>query len=117
MISLADIPGVRPAKKEFDRATHEVIFFAMDPEFSVDKLETALAGGAEPISKGFLTPVDLVHQVELANDAQAAAVFETILRAIVAGNPPDSDFRRWWVESLNATAKHYREGGHPEASQ
>jgi hypothetical protein len=117
MISLAEIHGVRPAKKQFDLATHEVIFFALDPEFPVAQLETALAGGSEPISKAFLTPVDLVHQVALQNDAQAASVFEDILRAIVAGNPPDSDFRTWWRGCLDTTAKHYREGGHPESVQ
>jgi len=92
---------------QFEEASHEYLFCAIDPN-TYDRTDPdRWLGGA-----GYLEPLDLVHQVANLNDDQAGGVLECIVRAIVAGQSPDQDFRPYWKRVIEGTADHFRSGVH-----
>lgn len=96
-IALRDIAGMPPARRQYDGATHEIMFAALDtdPEDAPDP-DGALG---EPV-----LPLDLAYQFDDASDAQAAEVLDKCVHAIMTGTiAPDSDFRRDWARRIEAT--------------
>lgn len=112
IVHLRDIPGVEPAHVQFPGATHEVIIATINPERCSKPDIDALERGT--VQLPFLSPMDLVHQVILVSDEQAAELAELMINAILSGDySPDSDFRGRWKSILDRTAEHLRLGGHP----
>ena len=72
--SLADFPGVPPAKKQFPEATHEITVFAIDPNFPQEKWEQ---GGI-----GVMEPVNHVWQF-CSTDAIAEELMEHIVQMLI----------------------------------
>ena len=108
-IHLRPIPGTKPAHVGREGATHEFLWAALDPARSPPLAQ--LEGKLEPLP--WLTPFDLVHQVVGISDLQAGSVLVDAVRAVVTGGAsPDSDFRSWWKDCLDATVAHYLAGGH-----
>ena len=108
IVHLRQIPGAPPAKFQFPGATHELQIVTLNPEHALPSLDAGR--GWQP---HFLTPLDVVQQFEVANDAIAAELGEMAIRAIVDGRAsPDQDYRSWWRGSIAATAAHYRSGKH-----
>lgn len=110
LIHLRDIPGVPPAKKRSAEVTHEFIIYALNPD---SYGEHPKAFTEAKFSFRYLTPVDVVEQFELPADSLAIHIAELAVRAICDGlASPDQDFRRWWGQTIQATAAHYRTGKH-----
>lgn len=78
--SLADFPGVPPAKKHFPGATHEFVVGAINPDFPRSNLD---AGGVD-----LLEPLNYVEQLALPNDAAASRILEAVAADFVNGNLP-----------------------------
>lgn len=103
-VTLADVPGVPPAKKHFPEATHELLILAIDPKWSV-QLEDFMGGGTMP----FLSPTDVVYQAQLPSDDLAVHLMELTAKDIVnRGSSPDQDYRTRWKEVLDKTSAHLR---------
>lgn len=115
VISLRDIPDAPPANKKYPEAEYEFMIISLNPDgrnegqVDIDKIE---AGDIEGGLPGFLTPSDVVFQFHGVTDEQAVKVGEAAIRAIVNGQSCDSDFRSWWMRSLEATVEHFRMGVH-----
>lgn len=108
-IHLRPIEGVRPPAKYFPEATHEVMILALHPKMSPDP--DKLSTGEQAME--YLTPIDLSHQVTGLTDDQFKQLVQDIIVTIVEGRAsPDQDWREWWRQSIDATAKHIREGKH-----
>lgn len=108
-IHLRDMPGVAPANKKSPEMEHEFVIVTIDPECNPDP--------DSPVMK-FLTPIDLTYQCAGLTDAQCAAIALLMVEHIVHGGAsPDSDWRRWWKNSLDRTVKHYIEGVHGQAGE
>jgi hypothetical protein len=75
--SLADFPGVPPAKKHFAEATHELSVWAINPGFPAAAWR---AGGVQ-----LLTPVNHVVQYVAASDAVAEHVAHRAAELLVYG--------------------------------
>lgn len=75
--SLADFPGVQPAKKQFPEATHEILVFAIDPKCPQDVFERG--------ENWILTPQN--HHVQcVATDESCNKAIEELARLFVDGN-------------------------------
>jgi hypothetical protein len=109
-ITLADIPGVPPAKKRYDGAEYEFLIASLEsppgsPEVhpDPDDIETLRP----------LLPLDVVVQFHGVADGHAAGIVKAAVTVIVMdGVSPDSDNRTWWVQMVNQTADHIRAGKH-----
>jgi hypothetical protein len=106
-VHLRPIADAPPAFRRFAEASHEILFAAIDPETYPSADPDQWLGGV-----GYLEPLDLVHQVANLTDEQAAGVLNAIVRAIVAGESPDQDFRSHWQRVIEDTADHFRAGIH-----
>lgn len=108
VISLRPIEGQsRPPVIRREGATHEFMWFILDPEKALPPVD-----GRGSI--GIVTPFDLEHQVVADSDAQVADTLKKCVWAVVQlGWSPDSDFRQMWMNSLEQTIEHARLGGHP----
>lgn len=103
---VTEIEGVDPAKKRFPEATHELIIFALNPDRAHDPDDF------DP--NNHLTPPNLVHQFK-ATQRDAERIMHLLCRSFVEGRlSPDSDFTRRNIEVIDATAKHFAAGAHPE---
>src|SRR5579864_4243453 len=80
-IHLRDIPGVRPAHKEFPEAEHEIQILSLHPKFRPDP--DKLSSGEQQLE--YLTPPDLVHQVGGLTDDQFKTLVQDIVITIVEG--------------------------------
>ena len=108
-IHLRPIPGVRPPKKFFPEASHEIMILALDPKVQHDP--DLLASGEQELS--YLSPPDLIHQVGDLTDDQFKQLVQDVVLAIVEGKAsPDQDWREWWRRAIDETAEHIREGKH-----
>lgn len=111
VLHLRAIEGVRPAIVRVAGATHELMILALDPERALPSLE-ALGRCEAPLR--WLSPIDVMQQFIVKNDAQAERVGELAVRAIVAGVlSPDQDHRRAWEIAVRETAAHVLDGTHP----
>jgi hypothetical protein len=103
VVHLRPVPDGPPARKILPGATHEVVFLAVDPERCPVPDPDALAG------LPYLLPVDVVEQVELRSDGDAAHLLEGALDPILKGQAsPDQDFRRFWCAFFNGLAETLR---------
>lgn len=101
-ISLKDIEGVPPAKKHKPEYTHEIIIFSVDPRVKVDPDVLPKGGFA-------MDPPDLVKQFTVPEDKDAAWIVEAMIIHICNGQAsPDSDWKRYWEETIERTAAHQR---------
>lgn len=97
--SLADFPGVPPAKKRFPEATHEIHLFAIDPTYPQVDLD---AGGV-----ALLEPVNYVVQVATTNE-RFRELIEQLAVKFVNGEIPaepqgvtvNGEPAREWFEGL-----------------
>ena len=106
MIHLRDVPGKPKAVKKYEHNTHEFLTLSVDPKNRAKPEDMNTPGVVKT-----LTPVDVVVQFQVDTDEQALQVMKLAAKAILTGHAsPDQDFRRWWEESIAATAKHIREG-------
>jgi hypothetical protein len=107
---LRDIPGVKPAIKQYPSAEYEFLIASIDPERCPDPTtEQALAEGLP-----LLSPIDVAEQFHGVKDQDAFRVCEAAIRAIVNGQvSPDQDYRPIWKTLIRETVKHFREGRHP----
>lgn len=118
VVSLADRPGTPPARRRYPEAEYELMILSLNPSPTdgrpavpdIDGLEAG--GDAMRCLPGFLTPPDVVFQFDGVTDDQAAGLAEIAVDVIVGGQSCDSDFRQWWLGSLQATVQHIREGLH-----
>lgn len=107
VLSLADFPGIPPARKHSTDATHELIVVALDPDHGPYNAATA----GQPGSLPFLTPVNISEQVT-ATDEQARRLTQLCARAIVDGhlNPETGDApdrtRAAWSDAIHQTLEH-----------
>lgn len=103
IVHLRGVPGqTKPAHKRHDDMTHELLVVAMDPNHAPP----------DPIGWGdvhYLTPIDVIEQIQVPDDAAAARLCELAVRACCDGLlSPDQDFRRLWHETVARTAEHER---------
>lgn len=112
VIHLRPIDGVRPPTIRVEGATHELMIIALNPEKPLPDLDAVGRGEA---SFEFLTPIDVVEQFSVRDDAEAARLGELAIRVCVDGlASPDQDWRSWWKRAIAETAEHFRAGRHPE---
>lgn len=107
--SLADFPGMPPAKIVVPGATHEVMIWSIHPDHVIEidlfRRGEWLEGEPRPL----LSPPDLVHQVRLPSDEVAEHLLEMMAKEIMTGRiSPDQDFRVVWAAILDRTAEHMR---------
>lgn len=117
MITLADIPGVPPAKKSFPWMTHELVVHTIDKskisEFRAPPWPT-------------MSPHNIGVQFQVNSDAQAIELVDFIIKAIVDGVlPPEVQMYipkenkmmtalplyEVWQDTVRKTAEHIRTGG------
>lgn len=110
VVHLRDMPGVKPASKQYQKATHELIIMALDPE------QEPFDPGTPPAPIKFLTPPDVVVQFHVERDADANKMCDLAVRAICDGKAsPDSDYRSYWIANIKSTSAHLRgEHGTPK---
>lgn len=108
VITLADLPGVPPARKQDPSATHELLVVALNPDHGPydAKTITLTAGGLF-----FLRPVNIAAQFT-ATDDQARDLAGLCARAVVDGllNPETGDaperIRAAWRWTIRRTLEH-----------
>jgi hypothetical protein len=117
VMALRDVPGAPPFNKQYPEAEYEIVCVSLNPEGEPgrpklpdpDKIEAGDIQGGMP---GFLVPPDWTVQFHKVTDAQAVKICEMAVRAIVAGQSCDSDFRQWWKGSITKTVEHFVLGVH-----
>jgi hypothetical protein len=77
VVHLRDAKSLTPAKKQFPEATHEILVFAVDPDFD----EALFADGATSV----LEPLNHVVQFVAASDQKAVLVAEKMVQRLVDG--------------------------------
>lgn len=105
-ITLRDVPGLSPANKQFEGATHELMVLSLDPGYPppLPNGEYGKQGQLRP-----LMPPDHVVQTMHVNDEQFGEMTELFVRAVVDGKlSPDSDHREKWRSTMMSTTDHYR---------
>ena len=111
VISLRDIPGVKPANKKYDGAEHELYIVALDPKQDIDVDNLPPKDGWH-----ILSPLDCQFQFHGVGDVGASWLLRTTVQAIVRGDiTPDSDRRSHFEGMLATTLDHYKRGLHPTA--
>lgn len=107
VIHLRPIPNVPEPKRVREGTTHEISFVALNPEHP---LPTSLLVDST-FQIRFLTPVDLIHQFDVADDVIAAEILDTCVSAMLFdGLMPDQDFRHTWHQLIDAIAQRYKDG-------
>ena len=110
VISLRQVEGAPPANKHYPEAEYEFIIISLQKPTDIEMLE---AGKIEEMGGlGFLTPADVVFQFHGLTDEQAKTLCESAVRAIVAGQSCDQDYRSWWETMLARTVDHLKQGIH-----
>lgn len=104
---LRDIPGVKPANKQYPEAEYEFMIVSLNPEHQPDPDHPAT-------TFQYLTPIDVVEQFHGLTDDQAKGLCELAARVIVDGRAsPDQDWRAWWKKCIKNTVEHIRTGHCP----
>lgn len=102
VISLRDIPGVKPARIDKPGATHEVMLVAYDPKANPDPLE--------PDSWLMLTPMNFAGQICLPSDEHAKSMLYSLAQGVIHGilwaEPPLSGQREPWARQLELCEEH-----------
>lgn len=120
VITLADLPGVPPARRQWPWVTHELLVHTLDTTRGPVPFEA-------PLPWPLMQPHNLSVQFEADDDAQARRLLCDIARAIIEGVlPPEvqayvperekmmtlAPLHQLWQDTVNATAEHLRLGGH-----
>jgi hypothetical protein len=114
VVHLRPIDGVKPATITRPGSTHEVVFLALNPEQPLPPSLTV----DKDFAPQFLTPVDLVHQFAVQNDAVADEILTLIVSEIIQGGTmPDQDNRTRWAFLIDSTVDHYNRGTHKVIQQ
>jgi hypothetical protein len=107
LITLKDIPGIRPARKSCPESEYELMIYAIDPG-TCSSPEPDDPNGYPP-----LLPLDVVEQFHGISEVDAKHLTELVVQTIVSGRiSPDQDFRRTWGDVIAGTVQHLREGQH-----
>lgn len=110
LVSLRDIPGVKPAHKKYPEAEYEFMIYSIDPERCPNPEPD------DPSGYPHLTPFDVLEQFHGVTDHDASRICMSAVHAIVNGvMSPDQDYRSAWKATLAATVQHFREGAHVES--
>lgn len=110
VISLADVPGVPPAIKQYPEAEYEFTIYSLSGVPNIEALDRG-----DLANRGFdaiLQPADVTFHFHGVNDRQAAEICDAAVAAICAGQSCDRDFREWWKGALTSTVTHYALGVH-----
>lgn len=119
VVRLRDIEGFPPPERQFPGATHELIVVALNPEhgpYTPENLQRYMTG-PEAGRLPYLTPVNIVHQIE-GSDDEARILAAYAARGITAGvlEPETSNgsarIRAEWKSSLVKTLAHIRGEAH-----
>lgn len=98
IVTLAELEGVPPPWRSFEGAEYELQVVSLDPGEPLGNLDGS--GAWRP-----LQPVDVIHQVG-GIGASAQYFFDEVLARVADGRlVPDSDYRRYWAQSLDQIAK------------
>lgn len=93
-IALRDVPGLPPAHVNLAGATHEVMVYAMNPDY---------APAVDEFPK-LLHPCNFTGQFIEPDDMAAAARVQQAVQDVIDGVlNPDTDFRRMWVERFSGS--------------
>lgn len=117
VITLAEVPGVRPAHKQRENVTHELMVMTLNPDHG--PYDAAQVG--EQGSLHYLTPGNVAEQFT-ATDDQARELAELTARAVVDGRlcPETADaparIRAAWRRSIHQTIDHFRDPHHGHAN-
>lgn len=114
-VALRDVPGQPPAVKRSPDMTHELMVFALDPEFPAPdpRVWPMPPDNGEPRPLQMLQPADAVVQFHVDSDRHATEIVRLAAKACTDGVlVPDSDHRAAWDRTIATTAQHYREGRH-----
>jgi len=112
--SLADLPGVPPARKHYPEAEWEVSIFALNPEHDGDLMVWLRGPASATLAWRHLEPVNVVEQFHGVDRDGANRILGFMARAIVNGTiSPDSDAREAWKGTIANTVEHMTTGGHP----
>lgn len=108
VVSLADIPGVKPATKTAPEMTHEVMLMTANPNVDFDP---------DPdVPATWLPFIGKVAQQFVATDDQAAHIGEACAKAVCDGILPAVDVgdagRARWATVITNTLEHMNSGGH-----
>lgn len=122
LITLADLPGVRPANRTWPWVTHELLVHTVDTTEGPVPFET-------PLPWPFMQPHNLSMQFEADDDDQARHLLHDLARGIADGLlPPEIQayvperqkmmtlvpLHQLWRDTVDATIEHLRTGGgHP----
>lgn len=115
VITLADVPGVPPAKKRTPEMTHELMVMALNPEHGPYEAEQVGEGTLH-----LLRPGNVAEQFT-GTDEQATELAALAAEAVVHGrlNPETGDapdrIRREWSEAVHDTLEHFRDPNHGQA--
>lgn len=107
VIHLRDIPGVKPANKQYPEAEYEFMIVSLNPD---------RAPHPDRPNETFhhLTPIDVAEHFHGLTDDQAKELCELAVRSIVGGlASPDQDWRAWWKKCIKNTVEHIRTGHCP----
>lgn len=119
LITLADLPGVRPAQKQWPWVTHELLVYTIDTADGAGPFET-------PLPWPFMHPHNLGVQFEADDDDQARHLLHDLARAVVEGLlrpevqayvPQQNKMMtvlplyQQWQDTVAATMEHLRTGG------
>jgi hypothetical protein len=125
--SLADRPGVPPAKLHYPGAQYELSCWTLDPDkhVTIEFYERRMTGDLSDGGGILMQPVDIVYQWHGTTDRQAEDILGDFVRAVVIGGispcrPPVVDgaylvaakmFDTEWKQRLDATVEHYWTAG------
>jgi hypothetical protein len=109
VVSLADIPGIPPANKQYPEAEYEFTIYSLEGEVDIDAYD---AGDIKNQRFKVLSPPDVTFHFDGVTDKQAAEICDAAVQHIVAGQSCDSDFRYYWKTMLQRTVDHYKAGVH-----
>lgn len=119
VVTLADLPGVPPARKAWPWVTHELIVFTIDTS-------TGPCPFDRPLPWPLMHPHNLSVQFQVHDDDQARLVCELMAWALVQGMVPGEvqafvperravmtlpALHELWAETVAQTAEHVRTGG------
>jgi hypothetical protein len=102
-IHLRPIPKLPPAKINLPGATHEVIVFALSPDFVPDPVDSKKNRRLSPVNfVGQWIVPDRPNPVDL--DRGAREKIDGVVLEIIRGKlSPDTDFRHQWVLRFSAS--------------
>lgn len=115
-VHLREIDGVKPPHLQRPTATHEFIILSMNPEIGspeqqFDRYHQWLDEVRDSKRSIYLSPPDLVFQVDGCTDEIAGEICTLLVRTFCAGgSSPDSDFRRYNEQLILGTLDHMRQG-------